>query len=101
METFGKFMAGLIMIVLSAIIQGFVLSKLWAWFIVGLLSVHQITILQAIGLSMVVGYFRIKYDPSKKDNDEAWDNLIKGFLFMLLYSAFALLFGCLVHQMML
>ena len=45
------------LIVLSYFVSGLVLSKMWEWFIVSTFEAPQITILEAIGISMIVGLF--------------------------------------------
>ena len=56
----------IVMIVLSAIVNGYVFSQLWAWFVVATFGLTAITIPQAIGLAMVVGWFKtgLKQDDS-------------------------------------
>lgn len=55
-----------VMIVLSAIVNGYVFSQLWAWFVVATFGLTAITIPQAIGLAMVIGWFKtgLKQDES-------------------------------------
>jgi len=59
---------GLVLIPLAVMWKGFVLSKLWGWFIVDKFELPALTIAQAIGLAIVVGMFT--YTRSK--DDEEW-----------------------------
>lgn len=68
MENFGKFICILIMMFFSAIIAGSVFMKLWEWFVVETFHVIQISLIQSIGLMLIVGYLR-KSNP-KKDDEE-------------------------------
>lgn len=60
MEAFGKFMATLILLIISAIISGFVLSKLWMLFISSTFSLPVLSIPQAIGITIIIEYLRYR-----------------------------------------
>lgn len=49
--------------------RGFMISVLWAWFMVPTFSLPVLSIPQAIGLSLVVGAFHSSHGPSK---DREW-----------------------------
>ncbi len=55
-----------------AIFSGFVLSVLWAWFLVPL-GAPEIGIATAIGLSMIVSLVTGKYAKALSDNEELSD----------------------------
>ena len=60
--------AGLILLfVVSAIVKGYVLSLLWAWFVVPL-GVPTLTVVQAIGVSLTVGFLTKEWDTSGDDD---------------------------------
>ena len=66
-------------ITLSSILRGFVLSKLWGWFIVPLFGLPSLSISFAIGLCLVVGMFQSH--PSYKDHEiETSTALLQGFV---------------------
>lgn len=48
--------------------NGFLVSILWDWFVIGLFDVPAIGVAQAIGLSLVVGAFTVKF---KKNDGES------------------------------
>ena len=50
------------LIVLSYFVSGLVLSTMWEWFIVSTFEAPQITILEAVGISMIVGLFQLFID---------------------------------------
>lgn len=56
---------------LSALFDGWALSILWKWFVVNTFNIQSITIAQAIGLSLIVGYMTRDYSTSKKE-DHPW-----------------------------
>lgn len=62
MDKFGKFVATVIYMVLSSMIGGFVLTKLWSWFIITTFpAIPPITIIQGLGLALVIGYVTGRY----------------------------------------
>lgn len=42
---------------LTSVLRGYVLSILWAWFMVPIFHLPELTIVQAIGVSFVVSFF--------------------------------------------
>lgn len=52
------------------ILSGFVMTAMWTWFVVPVFHVAPLTIPQAIGLGLIVGYWT-KQDIEKKEGDNA------------------------------
>lgn len=50
--------------------KGFVLTKLWGWFIVSRFGLPPLSVAQAIGLAVVVGMFT--HIRTKENEDEPW-----------------------------
>jgi hypothetical protein len=98
METFGKIVAGIILTVLSTIVQGFVIVKLWAWFIVQIFDIRPITLIEAIGLSLFILY--VNYRKPSKVEDDLYDIVVHGFIESLTIGGIFLLFGWVVHLIM-
>lgn len=67
-------------IALSSILNGWVLSILWGWFFVPILKLPPLTVPQAIGIALVVGYFTRQKQPSSKSSDEAYETIGYAFL---------------------
>ena len=70
---FGLAVAGLMTIVVSSILSGWVLSVLWEWFVVPTFSVSSLSIPVAIGISLVIGMLTKEGKPrddKKKDTYE-------------------------------
>jgi hypothetical protein len=81
---------GFVGIVLSAaLLNGFMLSYLWEWFVVPL-GVRSIRIAQAIGLAMIVSMLTYKHQEPKEDED-ALSKLIASMTVKLV--AFGIAFG--------
>jgi len=60
MESFGKFCYAMILLVLTTMIGGYVFLKLYEWFVVTTFHAPAITITQAIGLMLFIGYIKPK-----------------------------------------
>ena len=52
MKIIGSIVATVVALVLGAIIGGFVLSKLWVWFMVPIFDLNPLRIVEAIGLKI-------------------------------------------------
>jgi len=68
MEKFGKLMAILLVMVLLPIMNGFVFSKLWGWFIVPTFNMAPIRIVEAIGIIFIIGFVTAKYQKQSEEN---------------------------------
>jgi len=90
METFGKFMLGVIMIIIGTIVSGFMLFKLWAWFVVPVFEfLPQMTFSQSVGLSLFLSIIFFRNTQTKTEQDFA--EIVGIFLSTLLI--WVLLFG--------
>jgi hypothetical protein len=98
METIGKFFTGVFLLFLSAIISGFILTKLWAWFIVSTFNQDPLRLVEAIGLGIVVSYLTttVKYDEEEKE----FSDIIVQWFFKVFYALFILLFAWVIHLFM-
>jgi hypothetical protein len=67
METFGKICFTLITMIITALIGGFVFQTLWGWFIVPTLTMPQLTLIQAIGISFFIECLKMNL-VKKNDN---------------------------------
>ncbi len=98
----GKFVSVLALLVFSSIFNGYALSILWGWFMVPVFHLPQLSLVPAIGISMVVGYLTQQSPEAKKKNDEVSTGMIilNGVLWAVFKPSFALLFGSIVHSFM-
>lgn len=99
MENFGKFMTVVLAMIISPIVSGFVVLKLWAWFIVPTFEVQPLRLVEAIGLMFLVNYLKAKRD-KETDKDEFWKKFVTNFVFVIIYAGFALLAGWIVSLFM-
>jgi len=87
---------------LYAIWGGYVLTCLWGWFVVPTFALPPLTLAQAIGVSLIVGYLTNQYTPKqyKQENDIKLDDVGRAAGYAIFPHAFALLAGLLVKQWM-
>ena len=81
----------------SAVLDGWAISKLWAWFLVPL-GVPAITIVHAIGISTLFAFFKARTPPSDKDAD--WKSLVGTIIGTFLAPLLAVLIGWTAVQFM-
>ena len=75
---------------LAAVLNGWVLSIIWKWFFVSTLNLPIISIPQAIGISLVVGFLTKQDNNCKKEEeDSGWKTLATVFIkpFVVLFIA--------------
>lgn len=96
---FGIGIAFILLLVLSAIINGFVLSILWSWFIVPLFGLPTLTIPQAIGISMIVSYLTRHSVLSGNEKQREWLDVISDLIsWVIAYPLFVLFTAWVVVQ---
>tara|TARA_R110000850_G_scaffold32558_1_gene89716 strand:- start:118 stop:417 length:300 start_codon:yes stop_codon:yes gene_type:complete len=92
MENFGKFMTIVIMMIISPIVNGYVFTKLWMWFIVPTFNIHPIRLIEAVGILLLVNFIKAKKDKAAKQ-ESFWSDFIENVIFMFLMAGFVLLSG--------
>jgi hypothetical protein len=98
MEAFGKFMTVLLAMIISPIIGGFVIMKLWDWFIIPIFDIHPLRLVEGIALVLIFSY--IKADYKKTTTENFWEDFIAKCLFVVTMAAFALFAGWIIHLFM-
>ena len=87
------------LLVLSLTWSGFVVTKLWKWFIVPTFHIQELTIPVAIGISLFL-HFTTKADlselPTKHDDKTTEEKLLQATVNVIFKPAFILLFGWIV-----
>lgn len=79
-EVFGTFILGVIGAILAIVLNGYVLAKLWMWFIVPTFNVNPLRIIECLGIAMLIHYVI----PLKSDGDKTFVvKLIEGVLLAL------------------
>jgi hypothetical protein len=95
MERFGKFMAVNLLGVVTTVFRGWVLTKLWAWFVVPL-GAQQLSVVSAVGCMFIVNLAlsglavtQLLSGPKKSEEPEWWaGSILSAFasLLVLVYS---------------
>jgi hypothetical protein len=97
-----KFILGIIstiaLMIYSAILSGWGLSKLWLWFIVPTFNAPLLKIPEAIGVSMVVTYMISV--PTKSKEESFLKAFVLAFVFCTFKPLIALLFGSIIRMWM-
>jgi len=96
MGNFGKFIAIMLGIIISSIINGFVITKLWAWFVVPTFEANPLRIIEAIGLMFLVNHIKAKRD-KEHNKDKFWEQFVADAIYLILISVFALLGGRIIQ----
>ena len=89
-------LGALALVILSSMVQGFVLSMLWEWFITEWFGIWTITIPEAMGIALIVNLLTSNLSHDDPDIRNLGDSLIVVFLVPL----FLLLLGALFHAFM-
>lgn len=87
----------LALIAMSAVWRGYVLAVLWGWFVVPVFGLPTLSIVAAIGVSLVVGYLTHQIS-NRKSEQEGWSGFVESACQAALYPLLALAIGWAVHQ---
>ena len=91
----------LILVGLSAVINGWALMTLWGWFIVALFEAAPMLDLgQAVGLALVVGFLTKSWDSNKSEGDSLSDAIGQALAVVILRPALSVAFGWVVASLM-
>ena len=85
--------------VISAIIDGYILVKLWQWFAVPVFGFEPIKLVPAIGIGLLVSYLTHQNIPSQKDR-EILDVISSAIFESIFYAAVVLFIGWVVSLFM-
>lgn len=88
MENFGKLSYAMLLYVLTAIISGFALMKLWGWFVAYAFQVKELGMIEAVGLAFVINYLRTKQ--FNNGGGDVTEELTEKFIKYLIYIALTL-----------
>ena len=90
-----------VLIALSSIYHGFVLTKLWGWFVVPTFSLPLLSLPAAIGLSLIIGFMAKNHDLKRDDESNSLGKLmLKATLKAAAVPSNSLLFGYIVSRYM-
>jgi hypothetical protein len=72
---------------LNAFLRGYVLTWLWLWFAVPVFGLPQLSIVQAIGVSVIISFLTVKFSDEnpKEENKKSFTQLsIESFAYSLI-----------------
>lgn len=96
LEFVGGLFLGMIGLFISAIVRGFVLVKMWTWFVVPYFNLPKISIPLAIGLSLLIGFLVVQTQPaSEKSPSEAF---VRTIIVSILFSLISLFLAWIVSM---
>lgn len=100
MKAIGYFCSFIVYLFLSACWSGYVLSVLWAWFIVGRFAgAPVLSIPTALGIAMIVRYLTYNHVPDSSTGDQSTtERLVEAGVQSFLQPLMALLFGAIVRM---
>jgi len=85
---------------IGALWSGYVLSILWAWFIVPTFETRPLAVLPAIGISLVVRYLTNQYDAYTDETKSTSERAFISLVYTFAHPALALVFGWVLHSFM-
>ncbi len=98
MNTLAQGISILVLFIVSPIINGWVLSKIWLWFIVHSFNAPVISIPEAIGLMILIGFFKGKEVDDEYETKSLWEKIAYLFIRVVVKSGFLLLFALIIKQ---
>jgi hypothetical protein len=95
MKLIGQFTFLFLSIAVSTAVTGFVLMKMWGWFIAPTFEAPALTFIQAAGLMTLRSFLRSKHDTKEKEKtfDENIKELMDAMLKVIILSGLTLFIG--------
>jgi len=88
-------LGAIIVVVAASILNGWVLSVMWGWFVVTAFNAPPLSVPAAIGVGMVVSFLTAKRQTESKKG--GWEDLTGELLFAVFYPLAALALGYIVY----
>jgi len=96
LAVFGGVIGVITLIVVSSVLNGYVLSVLWGWFVVPTFGAPQLSIAPAIGIALVVSYMTHQTHDCQKEDKSPGEKIAVGTAILVLKPLVALFFGWIV-----
>jgi uncharacterized membrane protein len=93
MKIIGYAVTTVVFILISSIWSGYVLSKLWSWFVVTTFSLPEIGVATAIGLALTIGYLTKGEEKADAEGKEFGELLLEAIIKALMKPTFTLGIG--------
>lgn len=97
---FAAMLLFVLLVPISSIWRGYVLTVLWEWFVVPTFGLHPLAIAPAIGLSLVVSYLTHQSDAAKTPDGDFADRMARACAYAFLLPLVVLGIGWVVQKFM-
>lgn len=87
-------------LIIATAMRGWALSLLWGWFIVPLFDAPQLTIVQAIGLSMVISFNHFDQTQKKEKTESFLEDFSRTVFVGSLHTLFVVLLGWIISGLL-
>ena len=98
METFGKIIFGLLLLIVTTVLSGFVFTILWGWFIVPTFGMQDLRVIEGIGIMFIIGFVKAKIE--KDDDGDIFEKMLTSVVFSIFWCLMALGIGYIISQFM-
>ncbi|WP_319228437.1 hypothetical protein [Draconibacterium orientale] len=98
MKRFNEVSMVCILLVFASVVNGFVVMKLWGWFIVPAFEIRPLHMVEAIGIMLFVRFAENRLAVRKKENeDRSFLVILQENIFLVIFfGAFTLLIGWII-----
>lgn len=102
MKVLGEIVFAIISIVVASLFGGYVLSKLWEWFVVYTFNQPTLSVVNAMGVSLLISYatYKGKKDKEEKDTESFGVKIAASLVEVLLMGGLTLLIGKIIAMCM-
>lgn len=90
------FLLRLLFSILLAVLNGFVLSKLWGWFVVTQFDLPSLGVVPAIGVGLAVSF--LTHQVQNKSDEDSDERALRTIIESAVVAVFALIYGWVVFQ---
>ena len=100
MKTLGITITAIMAIAASIVLRGYVISKLWLWFVVSAFNLPSLSIAQAAGISTLIGLLTHETPKYTKQGEHKNNNerIVFAFYWAFAFPPFVLLMGWVIKQ---
>ena len=96
----GVWIFTIVLLIAASILNGWALTKLWAWFVVPIFDLPYLRIVEAIGLAMIVSFLTGTRKGTEDSNKAALEVHISSTIYAIGYPLLAVFFGWIVAGFM-
>lgn len=98
MKTIGTIITVVMAIAATTVLRGYVIAKLWLWFIAATFGLPTLGIAQAAGIGLIVGFLALPEAKKPKDGEASTSAICFQVYMAFLMPPFVLLVGWVIKQ---